>query len=104
IAAEDLQQDVARIEDAALEPAKAISVQDVVLKVGRATITLDRGTLIPSSATDSGAAEVVFLGEGRIVLEPPDAIERSQLELFTGKSTLDEEFTEAVLVTADDAI
>ncbi|HVE72562.1 MAG TPA: M1 family aminopeptidase [Thermoanaerobaculia bacterium] len=96
--------EVARIEFAVLEPAKAVSVQDVVLNAGGATITLRRGTLIPASVTRDGAAEVVFVGEGTIALDPPDAIEASQLELFTGKRDFEEDFTGAVIVTAADAI
>ena len=103
-AGQDLQAEVQRIESAVLEPAKALAVQDVVLTAGRATITLTRGTLVPTSVTRDGAAEAVFVGEGRIVLDPPDAIEASQLELFTGKSDFDEEFSSAVIVTAGDAL
>ncbi len=33
--------------------------------------------------------ELVFLGEGRLEAEPPDAIEAAQLELFTGRRRLD---------------
>ncbi len=44
----------------------------------------------------------MFTGEGRIELEPPDAIEAGQLDLFTGRRRLDEEITAAVLVVGMD--
>ncbi len=45
----------------------------------------------------------VALGSGRIDLDPPDAVEAGQLELFTGGARLDQEFQEAVLVVGLDA-
>ena len=70
---------------------------------GLATLHLEDGVLLPVSAGRGQDGRVVFLGKGRIVLEPPDEIEAGQLELFTGASSLEEEFTEMVLVLGIDA-
>ena len=86
-----------------LEAARAVSLKKVKLGAGLATLYLDDGILIPASAVGGETVEMVFLGKGRIEVEPPDAIEAGQLELFTGGSRLDEEFNEAVLVVGLDA-
>lgn len=90
------------IESLRLEPGRAVSLKSVKLAAGLGTLQLD-GTLLPTSGVDGRVMEMVFLGKGRISLEPPNAIEAGQLELFTGQSRLDAEFGEAVLVVGLDA-
>src|SRR5579862_5822117 len=82
---------------AALEPARAVALANVRLAAGLASIQLD-GTLLPVTPVAGRSREMVFLGRGRVTLEPPDDIEAGQLELFTGSRRLDTEFKEAVLV------
>jgi hypothetical protein len=93
----------AAIAGARLEPARAVTLKNVKLAVGLGTLRLDDGVLIPATAVGGKTIEMVFLGRGRIEVEPPDAVEAGQLELFTGGSRLDEEFKEAVLVVGQDA-
>ena len=90
------------IEAAHLDPARAVTLKGVKLAAGLATLLLDDGVLLPASPVGGKTIELVFLGRGRIVLEPPDRVEAGQLELFTGGSRLDEEFKEAVLVVGLD--
>ncbi len=80
-----------------------MTLKNVKLGVGLGKLSLDDGVLIPATAVGGKTIEMVFLGKGRIEVEPPDAIEAGQLELFTGGSHLDEEFKEAVLVVGQDA-
>lgn len=91
------------VQESRLEPARAVALKNVKLVAGLATLQLDDGVLLPASPVGARTAEVVFLGKGRIVLEPPDDIEAGQLDLFTGASSLQEEFTEMVLVLGMDA-
>jgi hypothetical protein len=93
----------AAIAGARLDPARAVTLKNVKLGVGLGKLSLDEGVLIPATAVGGKTIEMVFLGKGRIEVEPPDAIEAGQLELFTGGSRLDEEFKEAVLVVGQDA-
>ncbi|MEO6194862.1 MAG: M1 family aminopeptidase [Thermoanaerobaculia bacterium] len=93
----------AAIAGARLDPARAVTLKNVKLGVGLGKLSLDDGVLIPATAVGGKTIEMVFLGKGRIEVEPPDAIEAGQLELFTGGSRLDEEFKEAVLVVGQDA-
>jgi Peptidase family M1 domain len=96
-AAEDPAAILREIDAAALEPARAVTLKGVRLAAGLASIQLD-GTLLPATAVAGRSREMVFLGRGRVTLEPPDDIEAGQLELFTGSRRLDAEFKEAVLV------
>jgi hypothetical protein len=85
-----------------LDPERAVTLDNVKLAAGLAQLQLD-GILFPTSPVGGKVVEMVFLGTGRITLEPPDPIEAGQLELFTGQSRLDAELTEAVLVIGLDA-
>jgi tetratricopeptide (TPR) repeat protein len=91
------------VQESRLEPARAVVLKNVKLGAGLAMLQLDDGVLLPASPVGARTVEVVFLGKGRIVLEPPDDIEAGQLDLFTGTSSLQEEFTEMVLVFGMDA-
>lgn len=90
------------IEALRLDPERAVTLENVKLAAGLAQLELD-GVLVPTSPVGGRVVEMVFLGVGRITLEPPDAVEAGQLELFTGQSRLDAEFAEAVLVVGLDA-
>jgi len=91
------------IAAAHLEPARAVSLKKLKVNAGLGTLRLDDGVLIPASGVGGKTIEMVFLGSGRIELDPPDAVEAGQLELFTGGARLDQEFQEAVLVVGLDA-
>lgn len=85
------------IDAATLQPDKAVTLKKVKLAAGLATLTLE-GKLIPVSPAGGQVRELVFFGQGRIELPPPDEIEAGQLELFTGASAVDESFDQAILV------
>lgn len=91
------------IAAAKLEPPRAVSLKNLKLGTGLGTLYLDEGVLIPSSPVGGKTVEMVFLGKGRVGVEPPDNIEAGQLELFTGGARLEEEFTEMVMVLGLDA-
>src|SRR5579864_1906343 len=97
MASEDAATILREIDAAALEPARAVTLKNVRLAAGLASIQLD-GTLLPGTPVAGRSREMVFLGRGRVTLEPPDDIEAGQLDLFTGSRRLDTEFKEAVLV------
>jgi hypothetical protein len=86
-----------------LDLEKAVTLKNVKLAAGLGTLHLDDGILVPATAAGGKTAEMVFLGNGRLELEPPDDIEAGQLELFTGARRLDEEVTEMALVLGMDA-
>lgn len=86
-----------------LDLERAVTLKNVQLAAGLGTLHLDDGILVPATAAGGKTAEMVFLGSGRLELEPPDEIEAGQLELFTGSRRLDEEVTEMTLVLGMDA-
>jgi hypothetical protein len=94
---------VSEIAASHLDPARAVSLKKLKVNAGLGTLHLDDGVLIPASGVGGKTIEMVFLGSGRIDLDPPDAVEAGQLELFTGGARLDQEFQEAVLVVGLDA-
>jgi hypothetical protein len=91
-----------QVEAAAPEPGRAVAVKHVELSAGLAKLRLETGVLIPVTPAGGRTLELVFVGQGRIELEPPDAIEAGQLDLFTGRRRLDEEIGAAVLVVGMD--
>ncbi|HZF09876.1 MAG TPA: M1 family aminopeptidase [Thermoanaerobaculia bacterium] len=90
------------IEAGHLDPARAVALKNVKLAAGLATLRLEEGVLLPASPVGGKTVELVFLGRGRITLEPPDPVEAGQLDLFTGSSRLDAEWKEGVLVVGLD--
>jgi hypothetical protein len=91
------------VQASRLDPGHAVSLKKVKLNTGLAILQLDDGVLFPTTGAGGKSAELVFLGHGRVTLDPPDPVEAGQLELFTGGSRLDEEFKDAVLVIGLDA-
>lgn len=91
------------VRDSRLDPDRAVEVGKLSLQAGQAELKIVRGTFFPATPVGGRVVEMVFVGEARLVLEPPDDIEAGQLELFTGNSRLDEDVREAVLVVAVDA-
>ncbi|HSN53198.1 MAG TPA: hypothetical protein VLT32_00930, partial [Candidatus Sulfomarinibacteraceae bacterium] len=85
------------------DPGRAVRVDGFSLQAGLATVVLEEGVLVPSTAVAGRPVELAFVGRGRVELEPPDEVEAGQLELFTGSSRLDERFERAVLVVTLDA-
>jgi hypothetical protein len=95
-----LQKEVAALR---LDPARAVTLKNVKLAAGSGFLLLDDGLLVPATPVGGKTAEMVFLGKGRLQLDPPDDIEAGQLDLFTGSPRLDEEVTEIALVLNMDA-
>ena len=79
-----------------------VAVGDLHFDAGLATIFLVEGKLYPASSVGGRPVEMVFRGRGRIELSPDDPVERGQLELLTGATTLHETFSQAVFVMAQD--
>ena len=86
-----------------LDPARAVALKKVKIAAGLGTLHLEDGVLVPATTVGGNTIEMVFLGSGRIEVEPPDEIEAGQLEMFTGSRRLDEEVTEITLVLGMDA-
>jgi hypothetical protein len=95
---------LAEIAASALDLAAARPVKSLKLAIDLADVWLDEGWLVPARPVSGRSAELVFVGEGRIKVPPPDEIEAGQLELFTGQRAIDQSFDRAVLVIASDPV
>lgn len=95
---------LADVRAAELELSGARKLSGVELGTGFAELRLGEGWLFPTRTPAGEVVELVFIGRGTLDFETEDAIEASQLELFTGEPALEETFTEAVLlITSDQA-
>lgn len=94
---------LATIRSGPARPELAVRVQGFRLGTGLGAVVLDDGVLVPAEPVAGRPVEWVFLGAGRAVMEPPDEVERAQMELFTGAPVLDERFDQAVFAIALDA-
>jgi len=97
------QELLGQIRAARADQESAVRVAGFRLRTGLAVVHLDEGVLVPAQPVGDRPMEFVFVGSGRLQLDPPDAVEAGQLELFTGNRTLDESFSSAVFVVALDA-
>ena len=111
-AALDPQRDPASIE--AIRSAQAGRRLDLAGARPVARLTIDlvvgalhirEGFLVPTTMVAGHVREWVFVGDARLVIDPPDAIERQQIDLFTGRDRLDLQVREAVMVlNRDEAV
>lgn len=85
-----------------LQSDRVLPVGRLTLQLGAARLQIRKGSIYLASPVAGQPHELVFLGSAKIVLDPPDEIEADQLELFTGKTRLDEEVTQAILVINHD--
>ncbi|MFN7967292.1 MAG: M1 family aminopeptidase [Acidobacteriota bacterium] len=88
---------LAALDKPQLDKAAAIQVKDQVIRIGPALLRLERGVIVPTVRVAGYVEEAVFIGTGRLQFDPPDPIERGQLELFAYKKRLDEPFEQLVL-------
>ncbi|MFQ5767983.1 MAG: hypothetical protein ACE5ID_08375, partial [Acidobacteriota bacterium] len=88
---------------ASLEEGPGFEVRQVEIRTAAATLTLRNGVIYPAPSAAGVSPEMVFVGQGHIHIDPPDAIEAGQLRLFTHTDLLDRSFHEAVLVVTDEA-
>ena len=86
---------------AKLAPARAARVAAAGFELGFARIELEEGWLIPFEAPSGRLVELLFLGRGRLVAEPPNKVEAAQLELFTGGRRLDAGFTAVIFAAPE---
>jgi hypothetical protein len=92
----------AAIRSGPARPDLAVRVQGFRLGTGLGAVFLDDGVLVPAGPVAGRPVEWVFIGDGHAVMDPPDEVERGQMELFTGAPVLDERFDQAVFAIALD--
>ena len=79
-----------------------MAVKGVVLKRGRAQITLD-GTIYRSQPVDGRITGAVFIGEGKFLAEPPkNEFEKANVKRLLGSEIVESDFKTAVFRFTDD--
>ena len=71
-------------------------------RVDRFELELEEGRLYLGPEVGGGVSTVVFVGDGRLLGYPPDAVEHHQLERFSDEHRVDEAFDRLVLWSGDD--
>lgn len=99
IQAGELASRLKALREARLDPPGAVGVFARTFEFGPVRVHLERGTLVPVvSSKGEPTGEWLFSGAGRLQVEPPDAVEASQLELFADQDRLDEPFARALFM------
>lgn len=86
-----------------LDPNRVYEVRDASLDRSAIHISLDDGTIAFTKDVMGRITGAFFAGDGEILLEPPNTIERHSMSLFTGMAILEEHFATAYLRFNDDA-
>lgn len=87
-----------------LDPDRVFEVRDAALDRSAIHISLDDGTIAFTKDVMGRITGAFFEGEGEILLEPPDNLERKSMSLFTGMAILEEHFATAYFRFNDDVL
>ena len=97
--------DPARVLDelraARLDPGRAVVLRDTTIDLGAAQLVIESATVVPAVSVGGRPVELELSGSLRFRVEPPDEVEAAQLELFTGRRSLDVAVEDVVLAVAD---
>lgn len=85
-----------------LDPNRVYEVRDASLDRSAIHISLDDGTIAFTEDVMGRITGAFFEGDGEILLEPPNNLERESMSLFTGMAILEEHFATAYLRFDDD--
>ncbi len=90
-----------QLANVSLDPQNTFKVKEVNIDRDALHITLHRGTLAFFTPVLGHVTGAVFIGNGEILVIPPDKIERFQLNKFADSPVLTESFTSAVFRFTD---
>lgn len=85
-----------------LDPSRVYEVRDASLDLSAIHISLDDGTIAFTKDVMGRITGAFFEGDGEVLLEPPNNLERQSMSLFTGMAILEEHFATAYLRFNDD--
>lgn len=91
-----------RIRTVGLDPGRVYRVRDASIDRPNLNVTLEDGTLAFTEDICGRVTGAFFVGDGDILLQPPNRTERASLMLFTGMAILEEQFSSAYLRFNDD--
>lgn len=91
-----------QLRSVGLDKARVFKIRDAALDRGPIHLSFDDGTIAFTQDVEGHVTGALFLGDGDILLRPPNAAERASLALFTGAAILEEDFSLAYLRFNDD--
>ena len=94
----------ARLRTVGLDPGRVYRVRDASLDRPGLGVTLEDGTIAFTEDICGHVTGAFFVGDGEILLRPPNLTERASLNLFTGMAILEERFSSAYLRFNNDTL
>lgn len=91
-----------KLRSVGLDPAKVFRIREASLDHDQVHITLEDGTIAFTEDVDERVTGAFFIGEGEVLIVPPDQAERASMTLFTGAAVLEEKFGSAYFRFNDD--
>lgn len=91
-----------QLRSVGLDKTRVFKIRDGALDRGPIHLSFDDGTIAFTQDVEGHITGALFLGEGDILLRPPNAAERASLALFTDAAILEEDFSLAYLRFNDD--
>ncbi|MGA9528579.1 MAG: M1 family aminopeptidase [Terriglobales bacterium] len=92
----------ARIRSVGLDPARVYHLREASIERPGFDLTFEDGTIAFTEDICGRVTGAFFVGDGEILVQPPNRIERASLALFTGTAILEEQFDSAYLRFNDD--
>lgn len=89
------------LRKARMDPSQLYRVHDVALYREELRIYLVDGTIAFLQPVEGRVTGAVFIGQGELLLIPPDAVEKASLALFTGVPVLNEKFSSSLFRFTD---
>src|SRR5881394_3564878 len=93
-----------RLQSVGLDSKRVFKVRQASLDRGPVHISLEDGTIAFTEEADGHVTGALFLGEGEILLIPPNRVERASVAFFTGAAILEERFSFAYFRFNDDVL
>lgn len=81
------------LRDVGLDPAKVYKIREASIDREDLHITFEDGTIGFMQAVDGRVTGAFFSGSGEVLIRPPDRVERTSMQLFTGAAILEENFS-----------
>ena len=91
------------ISQVALDPQRVYKIRDAALDREDIHFNFNDGTIAFAQQVNGHITGALFIGEGELLLVPPDLTERESLAQFTGLAVLSERFSLAYFRFSDDA-
>ena len=93
-----------KLRSVGLDKSRVYKIRSGALDRASIHLSFDDGTIAFTEDAGGRITGALFLGDGDILLSPPNPAERSSLALFTGAAILEEKFSMAYLRFNDDVL